>query len=65
MKIESVETKDELLTKLGVESNRTSSFSSKTETDIKQINELIQKIKTDLSGKLNTLYSDYEAAKIA
>ena len=48
MKIENVVTKDELLTKIGMESNRISSLSSKMETDIKQINELIQKIKTDL-----------------
>ena len=48
MKIENVVTKDELLTKLGMESNRISSISSKTQTDIHQINELIQKIKTDL-----------------
>ena len=26
------------------------------------MNELIQKIKSDISGKLETLYSDYEAA---
>ena len=32
MKIESVETKGELLTKIGVESNRFTSFSSKTDT---------------------------------
>ena len=32
MKIESVETKGELLTKIGVESNRNTSFSSKTDT---------------------------------
>ena len=44
MKIESVGTKDELLTTIGMESNRISSLSSKTETDIQQINELIQKI---------------------
>ena len=44
MKIESVGIKDELLTTIGMESNRISSLSSKTETDIQQINELIQKI---------------------
>ena len=42
MKIESVETKDELLTKIEMVSNTISSLATKTE--IEKINELIQKI---------------------
>ena len=59
MKSESVETKDELLTKIEMVSN--SSLVSKTE--IKQVNELIQKILADLDKKYDTLYTDYQAAK--
>ena len=67
MKKESDETKVELHTKISLESNRVSSLTLKTDTDIKQINEIIQKILAELSGKLtrDTLINDYQAAKIA
>ena len=67
MKKENDETKVELHTKISLEWNRVSSLTLKTDTNIKQINELIQKILTELSGKLtrDTLLNDIEAAKIA
>ena len=42
-------------------SNTISSLATKTE--IEKINELIQKIQTDLIGKKDTLYTDYQASK--
>ena len=65
MKKESDETKVELQTEISFESNRISSLTSKTDNDIKQINDHIQKILAELSGKItsDTLYNDYQTAK--
>ena len=56
---------NEKLFLIELESKRISNFSSKTEADLKEMNELIQKILAELREKLSkdTLFSDYQTAK--
>ena len=59
-----VQTKDDLHVQIAIDSGRISNLTTKTDFEMQQMKALIQEIKTDIGGKLNTLFNDFES-KIA